>query len=816
MSSALTSKPSLMEGFGTTRKRVWAVGAATCLLLLGVFLVTRQAVSHEREDAFARVADMNSKIALSDEVRIRSLLASLDKVLLVLREDFADKPQMSQAQLLSRLDKLRVDDERNPRVSFTDASGTVVLSSGPRLGADGRALNVSDRDYFKAQVNSQGDMLDMGVPVQSRITGQWVIPLVHRISRKDGSFGGIVFMAADPALFTETFEKTNLTPGTARALVGMDGYSRLRLSEGAFTYGGDSRTSQVFKEINKSAVGTYTAVAVADGVKRMVSYRLINPYGLIILGASSVDSIESSYRSEVNGYLTTAWLFSALILALSLALVIGVVRQKKLSDSKHSFDQLIELVPQLVFKLDLQGHIVWVNQRTLAFTGVDPEARRRGFAWVHDAIHPEDQERVKAFVSAALQGAPESATCEHRKRRADGDYLWFSARLTLILDKDGVGTSWLQTSTDIHDRKLSAERAHVMQQLESIGQLTGGMAHDFNNLLAIIVGNLDLMKPGVVEEKNARRLGVALGAAQRGVQLVKSLLALASKTPLLPTTLDLYALVEQITPLLRTALGQRIRFVVQQPLTPLSVKIDGAALEAVLLNLCVNARDAMPGGGGLVLVIDSSQGMAQLTMTDTGVGMSDEVLKRATEPFFTTKTRGYGTGLGLSMVSGFVSQSGGTMDIQSTQGKGTRIRISLPLVEPALPTPSDQEPTAPTRAKPSPCNILIVDDQPDIAALLRVWVQNDGHSAVLAQGAEEALSLLSTGVFDILLTDITMPGELDGIELAERVQAAYPKMRILLMSGYSHATAKSRADVPWPLLVKPFRKADFDALAWTA
>ena len=814
MTETVAHRYGQAKGLGRTDRRVLVIVCLTCLLLLSVFFITQGAVSRERENAYAQVADFNSEIARSDEVRIRNLLASLDKVLLVLREDFSEQPHMSKAHLLSRIYRLKLGAELNPRITFTDASGSVVLSTGRSDSADGRTLSLADREYFQTQITRQDDLLNVAVPVQSRISGKWVIPLVRRISNKDGSFAGIVLMSVEPGLFSDSFEKTSLGVETSRAIVGLDGYTRIRLSDGKFEFGGDIHKSQLFKEIKKSTVGTYTSVAVSDGDKRLVSYRVIDPYALVVAGESSVDSIEASYRAEVHGYITTASLVAALSLALSGVLIVGVLRQKKLIDSQQRFQQLIEMVPQLVSNLDLQGNIQWVNQRTVHFIGASPEARAQGYDWVLGAIHPADQGRVKAFLSDALQARPSAESCEYRNRRFDGDYLWFSAQITLILDKDGLGTSFLQTATDIHDRRMTEERTRITQQLESIGQLTGGMAHDFNNLLAIIVGNLDLLKPTVSEEKDAKRLGVALGAAQRGVQLVKSLLALASKTPLLPATMDLYALVESIAPLLRTALGQRIQLLTQAPPTALSVEVDGGGLESVLLNLCVNARDAMPDGGTLVLAFNASEGMAHMTVCDNGVGMSETVLRRATEPFFTTKTRDHGTGLGLSMVSGFVSQSGGRLEIQSTLGKGTCIGIFLPLVAPAMPTQLTHEQATPAAFKHVPCRILVVDDQPDIAALLRVWLEQDGHSTVLASCAEDALVLLSSNVFQIMLSDITMPGELDGIQLAHRAQATYPKLRILLMSGYSRATAKSRVDVPWPLLVKPFSKADFDAQAW--
>jgi CheY-like chemotaxis protein/two-component sensor histidine kinase len=291
--------------------------------------------------------------------------------------------------------------------------------------------------------------------------------------------------------------------------------------------------------------------------------------------------------------------------------------------------------------------------------------------------------------------------------------------------------------------------------------------------------------------------------------LVKSLLALASKQPLLPTVIDLAELLRRIVPLLRHAVGRRVRLELELPATPLAVKVDEAGLEAVLLNLTVNARDALPQGGELLIRVLASEGMARIAVQDNGTGMPEAVLRRATEPFFTTKAQGHGTGLGLSMVAGFAKQSGGSLAIQSSEGAGTTVEISLPQVD-GLPTAPAQPRVAEIR-RVGPWRILVVDDEPEVAALIRTWLRQDGHTAVLAGSAADALTLLSVRSFDILLTDIIMPGEQDGIQLAESAQALYPALKILLMSGYSRETATSRTELPWPLLVKPFRKADFDA-----
>jgi PAS domain S-box-containing protein len=811
-------KSSPFKSLAGAGQMVWAIVLGATLILVAVFFIVQQSIDYEKDTAFENALDINSRLALSDEVRIRSLLASLDKILLVVRKDYAVNPKLTHQALALRLDELKIDNELNPRVFFADASGEVRLSSAVQSNGPMRQHSVSDKAFFQKQKAEQGDQLKVGVPIQSRINGQWVVPLTRRISNKDGSFAGVVAMTVDPSLFTEPFEETSLGSNASRAIIGLDGYTLLRLNDGKMAFGGDTRKSQVFNEIKKSKVGSYTAVAVTDGVNRVVNYRVMDPYNIIVLAGTAVDSIEGTYSDKARSYIMAGSVFSMLIVLLSWLIVVSIVRQKKLLESQQSFHQLIELVPQLVSCMDVQGNILWVNSRTLEYIKPSAEQQAQGFDWVFAGLHPEDLGHAMEFISAALQGNPSAEFCECRRRRHDGAYLWFSSQITRVVDKDGAGFSFLQTSTDINDRKMAEERARVAQKLESIGQLTGGMAHDFNNVLAIIVGNLDLLRPNVKAESDASRLTVAISAAQRGVGLVKALLAMASKQPLLPATIDLWPLIERIAPLLRHALGARVVFEMKPPGVDVQVVVDEAGLEAVLLNLTVNARDAMPKGGSLTLSLEVVGACACIAMSDSGTGMSEAVLKRATEPFFTTKEHGRGTGLGLSMVAGFVKQSGGTMKIQSTPGQGTSIAICLPLALNApvpvpvfLPAPVAVTPQPAAMATSGKRKILIVDDEPALAELVRAWSKAEGHTAVLATSADDALTLLAVKSFDVLITDIVMPGQLDGIGLAEKASVMHPAMKVLLMSGYSKETATNRADIPWPLLVKPFRKEDFDA-----
>ena len=782
------------------------------MVLAAAGYVLRDSIDQERAQAFSRALSVNNETVLADETRVRSLLASLDKVILVLRHDFVAKPTMSELEVMQRLDSLQMQSELSHHVSFANTAGDLVLSTAKSPNTQRPNVNVADRGYVKSQIAAGGDSLQVGEPIQSRITGEWVLPLTRPVIRKDGSFGGLVILLVDPMLFSGPFERTSQGENATRAILSLDGYNRMTLNKGRLVFGGDRRTSQLYQELKTTGYGSYTAKALLDGVVRTISFRIVDPYGIVILAGTTVESIENSFREKAHAHMLQAALFSGMLLLVWGVLVIGVRRQARLFATQQNFNQLIELVPQLVFNLNLEGKITWTNSRTVAFVGPTAAQQIAGFDWVMAAVHPDDLQRVIEFKESTLLQIQNAQSCEYRKRRKDGEYLWFSSHFAQVPGEKGKVASYLQTGTDIHDRKMSEERTRVAQKLESIGQLTGGMAHDFNNLLAIIVGNLDLLVPEERSETGAKRLQVAIGAAQRGVGLVKSLLALASKQPLLPTVVELGCLVERITPLLRHALGQRVHFEVELAPIPVNVQVDEAGLEAVLLNLSVNARDAMPKGGKLILRVHASMGQAYLAITDNGTGMTADVLKRATEPFFTTKERGHGTGLGLSMVAGFAKQSGGTMNIQSTEGLGTTIEIALPLVLPpegALPA-AVLTTIAPAMKATRAWRILVVDDEPEIGSLVRDWLKQAGHTVVLANNASDALKLLSVRAFDILLTDIMMPGEMDGIHLADRVQGLYPAIKIVLMSGYSKETATSRADVPWPLLVKPFSKADFD------
>ncbi|MDS4027926.1 MAG: ATP-binding protein [Candidatus Contendobacter sp.] len=380
---------------------------------------------------------------------------------------------------------------------------------------------------------------------------------------------------------------------------------------------------------------------------------------------------------------------------------------------------------------------------------------------------------------------------------------------------------------DITQRKHAEAQLRQAQKMQAIGQLTGGIAHDFNNLLAVIMGNLELLHEELATQPELHGLAQqALHAVDRGAQLTQRLLAFSRRQPLLAQPTDLNKLVLGMLELMRRTLGTNIQIETALANDLEQTLVDPAQFENALLNLVINARDAMPQGGRLMLttanvVIEEDDEAAtqaearpgpyvMLAVSDTGVGMTSESLERAFEPFFTTKETGKGSGLGLSMVYGLVKQSGGHITIHSEPGQGVMVRLYLPrTVVPARPAPESHVTDASIRGRGE--MILVVEDDADVRQFAVNALRGLGYTPVPVADAGAALRALETmSHFALLFTDIVMPGAMDGVRLAAEVQRRYPEMRVLLTSGYTeHALiGNSALTTAVEVLAKPYRKAD--------
>ncbi len=413
---------------------------------------------------------------------------------------------------------------------------------------------------------------------------------------------------------------------------------------------------------------------------------------------------------------------------------------------------------------------------------------------------------------------PPGSPVVYERTRADGRHL--EVRRTALADG-----GFVLTVSDMTRRAQAEAVLREAQKMQAIGQLTGGIAHDFNNLLTVILGNLEFAAAKLAAEPVLRaRIERATWAAQRGATLTGQLLAFARRQPLAPKPIDLAAAMPELVPLLRRTLGEHIeiRYVETAGLWP--ALADAAQLESAVLNLALNARDAMPGGGRLTIelankVLDEDYARshaevapgdyAMLAVSDTGCGMTPDVAARVFEPFFTTKPDGRGTGLGLAMVFGFVKQSGGHVKIYSEPGEGTTVRLYLPRpVGGAVPAVVSAR--SPVELARGSATVLVVEDDPAVREIATAILGDLGYRVLEAGDGEEALRMFGAHAagMDLLLTDVVLPGRLRGREVAERITAMRPEVRVLFMSGYTENSIvhNGRLDDGVQLIAKPFKR----------
>jgi CheY-like chemotaxis protein/two-component sensor histidine kinase len=340
--------------------------------------------------------------------------------------------------------------------------------------------------------------------------------------------------------------------------------------------------------------------------------------------------------------------------------------------------------------------------------------------------------------------------------------------------------------------------------METVGQLTGGVAHDFNNLLTVILGNVDLIQRRCGESfPFVRQVSAIRQATERGAALTRQLLAFSRRQRLDPAAVDLNDLVRDFSPLIRQAVGEAVSIQLEAASAPAFVHIDPAQMESALLNLAVNARDAMDGAGGITITVRADPaGGHRLIVRDTGPGMAPDVASRIFEPFFTTKDVGKGSGLGLSQVYGFVQQSGGEVTVVTALGEGAAFEITLPAIE--APALVEAAPASRSEDATGSEHILVVEDDPSVLALAVDTLESLGYRVTTARNAASALRRLKgPQAFEMLFSDVVMPGGVSGLDLARRARGRNPGLKVLLTSGFIGEEAMDWAD-EYPMIDKPY------------
>jgi PAS domain S-box-containing protein len=532
--------------------------------------------------------------------------------------------------------------------------------------------------------------------------------------------------------------------------------------------------------------------------------------------------IENRFRHRDGSWRWLSWTMTAddgLIYVAGRHITAEKEASAALRESDRQFRSLVSGVTDYaLYMLDPGGTVASWNSGAERIKGYTAEEIiGRHFSEFYTAEDRKSGAPNRALSIAAATGRFEAEAWRVRK---DGSLFWANVVIDAIHDETGNLIGFAKITRDITERRNSQEaleRAHQQlaqaQKMEALGQLTGGVAHDFNNLLMVVSGQAQALMRRLTDQKNIRSLEAILMAASRGEALTRQLLTFARRQPQNPRTVNLSQTVAAFRDVLSSSARGKIDLQIEVSPDAWPVSIDIPEFELALVNLVVNSRDAMPDGGAIKLTgnnvtlrgtetVEGTKGeFVALTVSDTGTGIPPELLTRIFEPFFTTKTAGKGTGLGLSQAYGFAHQSGGTIAVASKLGQGTQVTIYLPRSHAPVAVVVSAEATTQSAGRGE--TILVVEDNPDVKSVAVTLLEQLNYRTVAVDNAKSALNLLATGTpIDLVFTDVMLPGDLDGVALAQAISKKHPRVPVLLTSGYAKALAARHG---LPILRKPYQ-----------
>jgi len=762
----------------------------------------------------------------------------------------------------------------------TDSDGLIIVGNGVTKRDK---ITVRGREYFTYLHNNKDDVLKVSKPILGRVVNHYIIVFAHRYNYPDGTFAGVVYATISINHFNELLSQFKLGPNDTLVLRDADFGLIARypdISSQPSGKVGATVVSPEFRQLSEAGArsATYHTVTPTDGVERTLTFRRLEVAPMfVVVGLASKDYL-ADWATEVQR--TLAVDFGFLLLS---SLSGGVLRRSVTATLRES-DRLKHAQTQLriaaiafetqesMLVTDAQRVILRVNG---AFTEATGYSMQDVVGQTPSLLKSDrhDAEFYRRMWESVIRDGGWKGEVWNRRKNGEIYPVWLT--ISVVTDGEGVVTNYVGVVADITERKRTetaleqlndqleervaertqelqaaqtalrrlndqlearvAERTQALQvaqdsvfrvqRLEAVGQLTGGVAHDFNNLLTVVAGALELLKrPGTSEGRSEKLLALALNAVDRGARLTRSLLAFSRRQTLNTEPLDANALIQESMTLVARAAGEAIRLeLLLDPALP-ACQADAAQLEAALINLVINACDAMPAGGELSIATrravlsvadlaenpEASPGeFVAIAVTDTGSGMSEDVKAHAFEPFYTTKEPGKGTGLGLSQVFGFVRQLGGHVAIDTGAGQGTTVTLYLPCATALAGCPEHTEGKQEAEmSMPSNATVLIVEDEEAVRDVTAEMLRSVGCHVLAVSDGPAALDLLRQGQrIDLLLTDVVMPGGMTGVELARDVRQIQPSLPVLLTSGYAGAVLERHGAVAgeFEVIGKPYR-----------
>ena len=807
-----------------TRRAVWLAGASVIVtggLLAALLMQLRSEaiVASKRElSAFAQLtAGHTFEVAAGLEEALKFTEATLS---------VADGSGAADEDSIAAMLRDVASNARGLKdILVLDAQGKVVHQATGRADV-GR--DWSDRPYFTQFKQNPALKFSLGTPfkrgvqataaVAQSAAGEWFIPVAHAWHRSNGDFAGVIVGLMDRQYFDRAWTFDSEIKGLSIALISADGTLIMGRPFDERMLGQSPLDREALAQLAGRDAATLEVRGPAGGETRLVAYRRVAGYpDLVNLIAQPLDIVLEGWK-RIVWIVGSSWLVASLLLG-----VLGawLAREMKARGAlENRYQALFNSIPYPVIVSDDETQrIVAFNDATVQQYGWEPGS---GFDLPHQfsvlaARHSEFSPGVATVILGQQHLNRDGATIDVELAVRRIDYNGRPALLTVAVDvSDRLRAE--------RERRAAEEQLRHSQKLDTLGQLTGGIAHDFNNILMVIMASAEaLAEKDGIDTETRKGLDRISDSAQRAEDLTRQMLAFSRKQPLRPRPTNVNDLVAGTGKLLRRTLGGQIEIESILADDVWAVDIDRAQLETSLVNLCLNARDAMPTGGRVLIEtqnvsIDAAQAarlpgvsagsFVQITVSDTGRGILPSDLDRIFEPFFTTKASGKGAGLGLSMVYGFIKQSNGHISVTSEIDHGTTFRLLLPRFAGAVPEVTARPDTPAVGGSE---RILVVEDNPQVRASVVRQVQSLGYAVTEAEDGAAGLAACEAASrpYDLMLTDVVMPG-MNGKALADAVAARWSATRIVFMSGYTDNVLGKGGEVDGDvrLLNKPFRKSD--------